>query len=140
MFRYAVRHKMRVQILIGKGVRALLVLVDDVLTTATQAIALFPFCRVVAGVTRQTSGMDMEQIRLDWLQASARACNARQMYRLAYDVAMSSAASQRHRRAARRVVKILHHVIDKPIAKAAVLAAARRRFDGLVAELENGAS
>lgn len=80
----------------------------------------------------------MEQIRLDWLQASARVCNARQMYRLAYDVAMSSAASRRHQRAARRVVKILHDVIDKPIAKAAVLAAARRRFDGLVAELRDG--
>lgn len=81
--------------------------------------------------------MDMEQIRLDWLQASARACNARQMYRLAFDVAMSAAASTRHRRAARRVIGILHDVIDKPIAKAAVLAAARRRFEGLVAELRD---
>lgn len=80
----------------------------------------------------------MEQIRLEWLQASANACNARQMYRIADDVASSDAASLRHKRAARRVVKILDAVIDKPIAKAAVLAAARRRFDGLVTELREG--
>ena len=80
----------------------------------------------------------MEQIRLNWLQAGTKASNARQMYQLADDIASSAAATLKHRRAARRVVKILDAVIDKPIAKAAVLAAARRKFDGLVAELRDG--
>lgn len=80
----------------------------------------------------------MEKTCKDWLRASSRVCNARQMYRLAEDVMISGTASARQKREARRVVKILSEVIDKPIAEDALLKAARRRFDGLVAVLGEG--
>lgn len=86
--------------------------------------------------TLRTPGMDMEKTCKDWLRAGSRAGNARQMYRLAEDVVTSGSASPRQKREARRVVKILSGVIDKPIAEAALLKAARRRFDGLVAVLQ----
>jgi hypothetical protein len=58
------------------------------------------------------------------------------MYRLAGEIAESTVATGGERRAARRVVGTLRKVIDAPIADAATLAKARRRFGRLVEFLQ----
>lgn len=58
------------------------------------------------------------------------------MYVLAAEIRSSAAASRELKRAARRVLRALEDVVDKPIAEALVLARARARFAELVAALE----
>ena len=77
----------------------------------------------------------MLQTRPDWLQIAAKVSSFRQMYRLAGEIADSDAATGAERRAAKRVVGALRDVIDAPIAEAAILAKARRRFCRLVLQL-----
>lgn len=58
------------------------------------------------------------------------------MYVLAAEILGSESASRELKRAARRVVRALEDVVDKPIAHSLVLARARARFAELVAALE----
>ena len=77
----------------------------------------------------------MVEDRASWLQIAMQTSSFRQMYRLADAIATSAVATSIERRAARRVVGSLRDVIDAPIAEAAVLAKARKRFTWLVNSL-----
>ncbi len=71
-----------------------------------------------------------------WIKAAAEAGSYRRMYFLAAEIAVGETASRESRAAARRVVRVLEDVVDRPIADALVLARARKRFAELVAALE----
>ncbi|EUB95637.1 hypothetical protein PMI07_002125 [Rhizobium sp. CF080] len=73
---------------------------------------------------------------MTWMTTAAEARSYRRMYILAAEILCSEAASRELKRAARRVVRVLENVVDKPIADALVLARARARFAELVATLE----
>lgn len=77
----------------------------------------------------------MVEDRASWLQIAMQTSSFRQMYRLADAIATSAVATSIERRAAKRVVGSLRDVIDAPIAEAAVLAKARKRFGSLVNSL-----
>lgn len=77
----------------------------------------------------------MTSTRPDWLQIASEARSFRQMYRLADEIAESDDATGGEKRAAKRFVGVLRDVIDAPIAAAATLAKARKRFVRLVESL-----
>lgn len=77
----------------------------------------------------------MSPSRCEWLQIAAEISSFRQMYRLAEAITRSDQATREERKAAFRVVSSLEKVIDKPIAAAATLAKARRKFGRLVQSL-----
>ena len=81
----------------------------------------------------------MSGSRREWLLIAAEISSFRQMYRLAEDIIRSDQATPEERRAALRVVYILHKVIDKPIAQASTLSKARRKFGRLRPSLEAAA-
>jgi hypothetical protein len=81
----------------------------------------------------------MIDTRPDWLRIAAQISSFRQMYRFADEIAVSDAATDREKRAAKRVVGTLRDVIDAPIADAATLAKARKRFGRLVKSLHMAA-
>lgn len=81
----------------------------------------------------------MNETRPDWLKIAAEMTSFRQMYRLADEIAGSDSATAVERRAAKRVVGTLREVIDAPIADAATLAKARKRFGRLVKSLQMAA-
>jgi hypothetical protein len=83
--------------------------------------------------------MKMVEDRASWLQIAMQTSSFRQMYRLADAIATSAVATSIERRAAKRVVGSLRDVIDAPIAEAAVLAEARKRFGSLVNSLRPAA-
>ena len=75
-----------------------------------------------------------------WLAASLEAKSHRQMYALALEIGEAgSLASPEMRKAARKLVRSLHDVIELPIADATVLAKADRRFAVLVEILKKAA-
>lgn len=78
----------------------------------------------------------MIETRPDWLQAATQIASFRQMYRLADEIADSAMATEMEKRAAKRVVGTLHKIIDAPIADAATLAKARKRFMRLLKSLQ----
>lgn len=81
----------------------------------------------------------MIELRPDWLLVATEISSFRQMYRLAGEIADSDVATGVERRAAKRVVGTLRDVIDAPIADAATLAKARKRFGRLVKSLQMAA-
>jgi hypothetical protein len=83
--------------------------------------------------------MNMIETRRDWLQIATEIRSFRQMYRLAGEIADSAVATGVERRAAQRVVGTLRDVIDAPIADAATLAKARKRFGRLLTSLQMAA-
>jgi len=82
----------------------------------------------------------MNETRNDWLQVAIEISSFRQMYRLAGEIAGSDAATGVEKRAAKRVVIVLRNVIDAPIADAATLAKARKRFSSLLKSLQPAAA
>ena len=73
---------------------------------------------------------------MTWIKTANATTGYRQMYLLAMQIIDSGVASRDVRHAARRVVRALEGVIDKPIADASALANARRRFAELATALE----
>jgi hypothetical protein len=67
-----------------------------------------------------------------WLSAASTAKTHREIYGIAMGITYQDTASPEIRKAARKVAKCLRVVIDLPIAEAAVLAKADRRFAVLV--------
>lgn len=76
---------------------------------------------------------------MTWIKAAAKAASYRSMYLLAAEIVGSELAPRELRKAAKRVLRVLESVIELPIADAAVLTRARRRFSELVSVLSRPA-
>jgi hypothetical protein len=74
---------------------------------------------------------------MTWIKAVAETASYRRMYTLASEIAASDSATREMRHTARRVVRALKPVIDKPIADAIILTRARKRFAELAKTVAN---